>query len=109
MAKLIALYNPPQDAAAFDEHYINTHIPLALTMPGVRSAQRNDGEIHTPNGPSPYHMVGILNFDSMADLQAGLASPQGMATVADLANFAGAGVTVLMFDDVESVPAPQDA
>lgn len=52
-----------------------------------------------PAGPADYHMVAVLEFDSMDDLQAVLASSQGQAVVADLANFASGGVTVLLFDD----------
>jgi hypothetical protein len=35
----------------------------------------------------------------MDELQAALASTEGQAVVSDLANFATAGVTVLIFDD----------
>ena len=35
-------------------------------------------------------------FDSMAAIAAGLGSPQGQATAADLANFASAGVDIMM-------------
>jgi uncharacterized protein (TIGR02118 family) len=36
-----------------------------------------------------------LSFDSMADLSAALASPEGQAAAADLSNFATAGATLL--------------
>lgn len=98
MAKLVSLYNPPADAAAFDQYVTGTHIPLAKKIPGLRSLETNRGPVMTPEGPSSYHLVGILSFDSMDDLQAGLASPEGQATAADLANFATGGVTVLVFD-----------
>jgi uncharacterized protein (TIGR02118 family) len=45
----------------------------------------------------PY-LIAELTFDSMADLQSGMASAEGQATAADLANFAGAGVTILAFE-----------
>ena len=49
----------------------------------------------------PLHLVAILTFDSMAPIQAALASPEGVATAADLGNFAQAGVELLMFDTGE--------
>jgi uncharacterized protein (TIGR02118 family) len=98
MATLIALYKPPHDAAAFDRHYFGTHVPLAKTIPGLKSYTVNDGPVGGPGGPSPYHLVALLGFDSMADIQAALGSPEGQATAADLGNFAQAGVELLMFD-----------
>ena len=38
-------------------------------------------------GAAP-HLIAELEFDTMADLQAGMASPEGHATAADVANFA---------------------
>ena len=46
------------------------------------------------------HLVAELNFDSMADLDSALASPEGKATAADLVNFAQAGATLLAFETI---------
>jgi uncharacterized protein (TIGR02118 family) len=101
MAKLIALYKKPADAAAFDAHYAATHVPLAKTLPGLRSYEVSTGPIGTPAGEAPLHMVAILSFDSLAAIQAALGSPEGAATAGDLGNFAQAGVDLLMFDTKE--------
>jgi len=98
MAKLIALYKKPADAAAFEAYYYSTHVPLAKTLPGLRSYEVSTGSIGTPAGEAPLHLVAILGFDSMAAIQAALTSPQGVATAGDLGNFAQAGVDLLMFD-----------
>ena len=98
MAKLVAMYKTPSDPAAFDRHYYSTHVPLAKQIPGLRSYEVSVREVATPSGPSPYHLIAILAFDSRAALQAGLDSPEGKATAADLANFAQAGVELLVFD-----------
>ena len=47
-------------------------------------------------GKHGVYLVAVLEFDSMAAIGAAMASPQGQATAADLANFAGAGVDVMM-------------
>jgi uncharacterized protein (TIGR02118 family) len=98
MAQLIALYKKPLDVEAFDAHYFGIHVPLAKTIPGLRGYRVNQGPVGTPAGEAPLHLVALLDFDSLADIQAAFASPQGRATAADLANFAHAGVELLMFD-----------
>lgn len=98
MAKLIALYRHPKDPAFFDDYYRSRHVPLARAIPGLRSYEVSAGPVGTPAGPAPFHLVAELGFDSMADLRAALASPQGQATAADLANFATGGVDLLVYD-----------
>ena len=98
MAKLIALYKKPQDVAAFDRYYYSTHVPLAKTVPGLRSYEVSTGAVASGAGDSGLHLVAILGFDSMAAIQQALGSPQGQATAGDLANFGQAGVELLMFD-----------
>lgn len=40
--------------------------------------------------------ISAFEFDSMAAIQAAMASSQGQATAADLANFDGAGVEIMI-------------
>jgi uncharacterized protein (TIGR02118 family) len=101
MAKLVVLYNPPQDSGAFGSYYIPKHIPLVRKIPGVRKIEVSTGPVVTPDGPSPYHLVAMLSFDSLADLQTGVGSTEGQEAVADLANFATGGATVLIFEHHE--------
>ena len=101
MARLLVMYSKPADAAAFDAYYFKKHVPLAKTIPGLRSYEVNAGPVATPEGPSPYHLVAILTFDSMAAIGAAFASKEGQATAADLANFAQAGAQMQMFDSRE--------
>lgn len=101
MAKLVALYKKPANVAAFDAHYFSTHVPLAKKVPGLRRYEVSTGAVNSAQGDSAYHLVAVLEFDSLAALQAGLGSPAGQATAGDLANFAQAGVELLMFDTKE--------
>jgi len=98
MAKLVVMYKTPADAAAFDAYYFGKHVPLAKTIPGLKAYEVNAGPVGTPQGPSGIHLVATLSFDSMAAIQQAFASTEGQATAADLANFAQAGVDMLMFD-----------
>ena len=96
MAKVIAMYRTPSNAAAFDRYYFETHVPLAKTIPGLRGYEVTRGTIATLNGPSPYYLIATLTFDSLAAIQAALTSAQGQATAADLRNFATGGVELFI-------------
>jgi len=98
MATLLVLYHQPADVKAFDAYYARTHIPIAKRLPGLRSYAINAGPVSSPGGPSPYHLIAELTFDSLPDIQAALGSAEGRAAVGDLANFAQAGVTIAMYE-----------
>jgi uncharacterized protein (TIGR02118 family) len=97
MAQVLVLYNTPADPAAFDRYYHQTHIPIAKKIPGLRSYVISSGTVQALGGTAP-HLVAILQFDSMADLNAALASPEGQAAAADLPNFASGGASLLIYD-----------
>ncbi|MHB8646528.1 MAG: EthD family reductase [Thermomicrobiales bacterium] len=102
-AKMVVMYNRPTDPAAFDAYYAETHTPIAKTIPRMRSLVVSTGAIVAPDGSaSPYHQIAELIFDSMADLQAAMSSPAGRTTAGDLRNFAGAGVTLLVYETREA-------
>lgn len=96
MAKLFAIYQQPADAAAFDDYYFNRHVPLAKTIAGLRRYEVTRGDVMGMAGKHGAYLVAVLEFDSMAAIAAAMASPEGQATAADLANFAAAGVEILM-------------
>lgn len=98
MARILVQYNQPADPAAFDSYYASVHTPLAKMIPGLRSLTISDGAVALLAGGSAPYLVAQLDFDTMADLQAGLASPEGQATAGDLANFAQAGVTLVAYE-----------
>jgi uncharacterized protein (TIGR02118 family) len=96
MAKLFAIYQQPKDPAAFDSYYFDKHLPLAKTIPGLKSYEVTRGDVMGMEGKHGVYLVAILEFESMEAIGAAMASPQGQATAADLANFAQAGVDVMM-------------
>ena len=98
MARLVVLYRKAADAAAFGDHYVKTHIPLAKAIPGLRRYEVSAGPVTTPGGDRPYELVAILEFDSLAAIQQALGTPEGQAAAGDLRNFAQAGVELLMFE-----------
>jgi uncharacterized protein (TIGR02118 family) len=97
MAQVLVLYNTPAEPTAFDRYYHQTHIPLANAIPGLRSYVISSGPVQALAGSAPY-LVAILTFDSLADVTAALASPEGQAAAADVPNFASGGATLLIYD-----------
>jgi len=96
MVKLTVLYGPPTDPAAFDKYYLETHVPLADAVPGLRrnEVSRVSGSL---DGSTPlYHLQAELYFDSADALTTALGSAEGATAAADLANFATGGVTMMI-------------
>jgi uncharacterized protein (TIGR02118 family) len=101
MAHVVVMYKTPKDAAAFDKHYFETHVPIAKKIPGLRKYEVSQGPVATPTGPSGYHLIATLYFDSLAAVQAAFGSDQGKITAADVQKFATGGVDMLLFDNRE--------
>jgi uncharacterized protein (TIGR02118 family) len=101
MAKVIAMYRQPADPAAFDRYYFGSHLKTARRIPGLKRYEVSRGAIGTLDGPAPYYLIATLTFDKVADVQTALASPEGRATAADIANFATGGVDIYFYDSEE--------
>jgi uncharacterized protein (TIGR02118 family) len=98
MAQLVVIYKTPRDAAAFDKHYFEKHVPIAKKIPGVKKYEVSQGPVATPAGPSGVHLIATLQFDNLAAIQKAFASPEGQAAAADVQTFATGGVDMLLFD-----------
>jgi uncharacterized protein (TIGR02118 family) len=101
-AKLFAIYQQPTDTAAFDAYYFGKHVPLAKTIPGLLRYEVSRGNVLGLAGKHKAYLVATLEFPSLESIAMAMASPQGQATSADLANFASAGVDI-MFTEVATV------
>ena len=96
MVKLSVLYGQPKDAAAFEKYYAGTHMPIAEKMQGVNKIELSK-VVGTPDGSAPaFYRMADLYFDSVDQMKRVMDTPEAKATVADLANFATGGVTVLI-------------
>ena len=100
MHKLIALYRPPADTGAFTRHLKDTHLPLVAAFPGLQKL-RYGLDLDAGGNESPYFAFVECEFADQAALQAALESPEGAAAVADVPNYASAGVEILTFESVE--------
>ena len=97
MHKLVVLYKTPKDPAHFKRYYETKHLPLARKMPNIKS-DRYSFAIQGMGGPAPYFCIYEADFDSEAAMGAAFASPEGKATVADVANYATGEVTIMHFE-----------
>jgi uncharacterized protein (TIGR02118 family) len=82
-ARFLALYETPADPEAFGRHYREIHIPLGRQLPGLRryTVSRDVAAVRG----APYYLVAELDWDTMDELRAAFASPEGRATAADAA------------------------
>ncbi len=101
MHQVLVLYPPPKDPEAFRSYYVETHIPLAAKLPGMRS-YRYAFNVAAAEGESPYFAVFQAEFDDAAAFGAAMGSPEGQAVGADVANYATGGA-IILHHDLESV------
>src|SRR5437763_16757061 len=95
VVKLTVLYGHPTDPGAFETYYANTHVPLALKIPGLTRIEAAK-VLGTPEGSTaPYYRIAELWFADQEQLQAGMGSAEGRVVVADLAKIATCGTTIL--------------
>ena len=88
MAKMLVIYQRPDDVPAFERHYYETHIPMAKRLPGLRSYEVSFGPIMSPASPSDAWLIGTLHFDSLAAILEAFASDVGAECAADRRNYA---------------------
>jgi uncharacterized protein (TIGR02118 family) len=95
MAIVTVLYKPPADAAAFEQYYADTHLPLVTAGQGEIGFTKADltrFESALDGSPAPLYRQAELYFKSMADLKKGIATPAFKKVADDLANFASGGL-----------------
>jgi uncharacterized protein (TIGR02118 family) len=102
MYQIVVSYAQPSDPQAFLDYYRNSHVPVATKIPGVRHygwivCKRPDGE------PPAHFVIAVLRFDSEQDAMDALGSPEGQAAVADVANFAQAGLELEMGEVISEI------
>ena len=94
--KLVVLYTQPTDIAAFDEHYLGTHMPAARSIPGLQRAETGRFAAAADGGELGWFRVAELWFEDEASMQSALASDQGKATAEDYRAIAPPGSRLLV-------------
>jgi len=102
MVRLLVLYGQPQDPAAFDKYYRETHISIAKKMKGLKKWTVGKVTGTADGEPSSYYYVADLYMENRAAFDELLASPEGKAAVADVPNYATGGVKFL-YTEIEEL------
>lgn len=89
--KLVVLYTQPQDPAAFDEHYLGVHMPLAAKLPGLQRAETGTFTAALDGGEQTFYRIAQLYFADHAAMQAAFGSPEGGETARDYGAIAPPG------------------
>jgi uncharacterized protein (TIGR02118 family) len=96
MHRMLVLYNEPKDPAHFKKYYVETHLPLAGKLAGVKAASYSFDV--KPLGPGKaYFCVFEADFESEAAMMSALGSKEGQAVAGDVPNYASGGVTMVHF------------
>lgn len=96
MVTLTVLYGTPTDPAAFEQYYSERHMPLVATIPGLGRWEAARALPGADGAAPPFYRIFTAWFDTAATLHAALATDQGRAAAADMANFATGGDTLFI-------------
>ena len=96
--KLVVLYTRPADPDAFDQYYLDTHMPLVNAIPGLQRAETARFTTAIDGGEQTYHRSAELYFADRAAMDAGFGSPEGMATGVDYEKIAPPGSRMFVAD-----------
>jgi uncharacterized protein (TIGR02118 family) len=99
--KLVVLYTQPDDAEAFDQHYLGTHVPLVQQLPGLQRFEAGRLVTALDGGDQTYYRIAELYFADQEAMNAGFGSQEGSATATDYAKIAppGSRMFVEVVDD----------
>jgi uncharacterized protein (TIGR02118 family) len=88
MVKLVAIYSIPENVEEFNQHYFETHAPLAKKVPGLIKLEVSK-VYGAPMGESNLHLIAEMYFENKGTLAEAMNSSEMRATGKDLMSFAG--------------------
>lgn len=96
MIKLIALYDKPDDEAAFWDHYRSVHAPLTRQLPGLQDLELLRVTADAFGGEAPFYLVATMSFADEEAFKAAMRSDENKRLGKDLMSFAKGKVKVLV-------------
>jgi len=106
MYKVLILFGPPVDKAAFAGYFEESHRPLLDNLPHPESIEV-DWITGSVSGDLPVHLSVALLFPTEEALQGALNSDAGQKMARDYQSFASGGVTILLSNSLPgSAPNP---
>jgi uncharacterized protein (TIGR02118 family) len=94
--KVNVQYGKPSDPKHFEDYFVSTHAGIAKTLPGLRAFEYGKALANLDGSATDVFWIATLTFDSLDTVQAALASAEGQATTADMANYASGGATIVV-------------
>jgi uncharacterized protein (TIGR02118 family) len=89
--------NMPKDPAHFRKYYVETLLPLARKLPGLKASRYSFDMKPLGPGKAPYFCIFEAEFENEAALMGALGSKEGKAVAGDVPNYASGGVTMMHF------------
>lgn len=89
----------PEDTQAFTDYYMSTHIPIAKKMEELTGWNLTWVDHSENEGMPAIFLIADLYAKDRASMDAILASPEGQAASADVANFATGGAFFIFGDE----------
>lgn len=96
MIKLTVLYGQPTEPDIFEQYYVGTHLPLVAAVQGIQRIELTIFSAAANGGLPAYYRMAELYFTDQAQMDLVMNSPAAQVAVADIANFATGGATVLV-------------
>lgn len=96
MIKITVLYGQPKQPEVFETYYSQTHLPLVADIQGVQRAELTVFAATADGALPEYYRMAELYFDSQEQMDSVMSSAAAQVAVADIANFASGGATVLV-------------
>jgi len=94
--KLVAIYDKPDDEAAFWEHYEKVHAPLTRQVPGLQSLELLRVTADAFGGEPPFYLIATMTFPDEATFKAAMRSEENKRVGQDVMSFAKGKVKVLV-------------
>lgn len=94
--KLVVLYPPPKDVAAFEKLYADEHVPMVVKKLAGKTKFVATKVQGSPQGKPAFHRIAEVHFPSLEALQACAASAGGKETLAHAARISTGGPPVVL-------------
>lgn len=91
MVKITFLYGHQTDPAAFEDYYVNNHLPLIESVPDLGRVDTARVVATPDGGEPPYYRITESWLESMEQMRGVVGSEEGRAAVADLQKLATGG------------------
>ena len=96
MYKVLVLYPAPSDPDHFRRYYVETHLPLAAKLPGLKSS-RYTFDVVGDGAEAPYFCIWEGEFEDGPSAGAAMQSEIGQRIAADVVNYATGGFQIVHY------------